>query len=76
MLHKVSNPQDYGVAKLSNNNKIISIKEKPKKFYSNYAVTGLYYFDKKVVEYTKKLKPSKRKELEIVDLLNIYRKKK
>ena len=75
LLHKVSNPQDYGVAKLSNNNKIISIKEKPKTFISDKAITGLYYFDKKVIEYTKKLKPSKRKELEIVDLLNIYRKK-
>ena len=75
LLYKVSNPQDYGVAKLGNNNKIISIKEKPKTFISDKAITGLYYFDKKVIEYTKKLKPSKRKELEIVDLLNIYRKK-
>ena len=74
-LHPVNKSELYGVAKINKKNKIIGIKEKPKKFYSNYAVTGLYYFDKKVIEYTKKLKPSKRKELEIVDLLNIYRKK-
>ena len=74
-LHPVNKPELYGVAKIRKKNKIIGIKEKPKKFYSNYAVTGLYYFDKKVIEYTKKLKPSKRKELEIVDLLNMYKKK-
>ena len=74
-LHPVKKTELYGVAKIDKKNKIIGIKEKPKKFYSNYAVTGLYYFDKKVIEYTKKLKPSKRKELEIVDLLNIYKKK-
>ena len=74
-LHPVNKSELYGVAKIDKKNKIIGIKEKPKKFYSNYAVTGLYYFDKKVIEYTKKLKPSKRKELEIVDLLNIYKKK-
>ena len=74
-LHPVSKSELYGVAKIDKKNKIIGIKEKPKKFYSNYAVTGLYYFDKKVIEYSKKLKPSKRKELEIVDLLNIYKKK-
>jgi glucose-1-phosphate thymidylyltransferase len=49
--------------------------EKPKKFISNLAVTGLYLFDNKVVEFSKLLKPSKRKELEIVDLLNKYQKK-
>ena len=74
-LHPVKKNELYGVAKIDKKNKIIGIKEKPKKFYSNYAVTGLYYFDKKVIEYSKKLKPSKRKELEIVDLLNIYKKK-
>ena len=74
-LHPVKKTELYGVAKINKKNKIIGIKEKPKKFYSNYAVTGLYYFDKKVIEYSKKLKPSKRKELEIVDLLNIYKKK-
>ena len=55
-------------------NKIISIKEKPKKHLSDLAITGLYFFDNKVVEYSKKLKPSKRGEIEIVDLLNKYKK--
>ena len=50
--------------------------EKPKKFFSNLAVTGLYFFDNNVINYSKNLKPSKRKELEIVDLLNKYKKKK
>ena len=75
-LHKVLKPELYGVAKLNKANKIISIKEKPKKYLSDLAITGLYYFDKKVVEYTKKLKPSKRNELEITDLLKIYQKKR
>ena len=52
------------------------LKEKPKKFISDLAITGLYFFDKKVVEYAKKLKPSIRNELEITDLLKIYLKKK
>ena len=76
LLHKVLNPELFGVAKLNKQKKIIYIKEKPKKFVSNYAITGLYFFDKNVVKYSKKLKPSKRGELEITDLLNIYRKKK
>ena len=75
-LHKVLKPELYGVAKLNKANKIISIKEKPKNYLSDLAITGLYYFDKKVVEYTKKLKPSKRNELEITDLLKIYQKKR
>ena len=76
LLHKVLNPELFGVAKLNNQKKIIYIKEKPKKFVSNYAITGLYFFDRNVVKYSKKLKPSKRGELEITDLLNIYRKKR
>jgi glucose-1-phosphate thymidylyltransferase len=76
LLHKVQKPELYGVAKINNQNKIISIKEKPKKFFSDLAVTGLYFFDKNVTEYAKKLKPSKRGELEIVDLLNKYKKQK
>jgi len=52
----------------------LSIKEKPKKTNSNLAVTGIYFFDNNVVKYSKSLKPSKRNELEIVDLLNKYRK--
>ncbi len=74
ILHKVVNPENFGVA-LTRGKKIISIKEKPKKFLSDLAITGLYFFDNKVVKYASKLKPSKRKELEIVDLLNEYRKK-
>ena len=74
VLHKVINPEKFGVAKVKNN-KISIIKEKPKKFVSNLAITGLYFFDNKVIKYAKELKPSKRKELEIVDLLNKYRKR-
>jgi len=76
VLHKVLKPELFGVAKIDSNEKIIQIKEKPKKFISDYAITGLYFFDKNVVKYSKKLKPSSRGELEIADLLNIYRKKK
>ena len=77
VLHSVKNPQLFGVAKINNKNKNISkIIEKPKKFISNYAITGLYFFDKKVVNYAKKLKPSKRGELEIIDLINQYKKTK
>jgi glucose-1-phosphate thymidylyltransferase len=76
LLHKVLKPELFGVAKLNSNKKIIYIKEKPKKFLSDYVITGLYFFDREVVKYSKKLKPSKRGELEITDLLNIYLKKK
>jgi len=72
LLHRVSKPEKYGVAKIKNK-KIIFIKEKPKKFISDLAITGLYFFDNKVIKFAKELKPSKRKELEIVDLLNKYR---
>ena len=75
ILHKVINPENFGVAVVKNK-KIQSIKEKPKKFISDLAITGLYFFDNKVVQYSKKLKPSKRKELEIIDLLNKYKKNK
>ena len=72
-LKKVNKPENYGVAKISKNivEKII---EKPKRFISNFAITGLYFFDNKVYKYAKKLKPSKRGELEITDLLNMYKK--
>ncbi|MDA9643299.1 sugar phosphate nucleotidyltransferase [bacterium] len=73
ILHKVANPENFGVAKVKKN-KIILIKEKPKKFVSDLAITGLYFFDNKVVEYAKELKPSKRNELEITDLINKYKK--
>ena len=75
LLHRVNNPENFGVAKVLGK-KIKSIKEKPKKFVSDLAITGLYFFDKKVCNYAKKLKPSKRGELEIVDLLNFYLKDK
>ena len=76
ILHKVIKPELFGVAKTTKNGKIISIKEKPKKYVSDLAITGLYFFDKNVVEYAKKLKPSSRNELEITDLLKIYLNKK
>ncbi len=76
VLHKVSKPELFGVAKVNKNNKITLIKEKPKKFISDLAITGLYFFDNNVVKYSKKLKPSKRGEVEIVDLLNFYKSKK
>ncbi len=76
VLHKVQKPELFGVAKINKRNQIISIKEKPKKFLSDLAITGLYFFDNKVVNYAKKLKPSKRGEVEIVDLLNVYKSKK
>ncbi len=75
ILHKVSKPELFGVAKIKYRNKIVSIKEKPKKFFSDLAITGLYFFDKNVVKYAKELKPSRRGELEITDLLNKYKKK-
>ena len=75
VLHKVLKPESFGVAKTNNQNMIIKIKEKPKKFFSNLAITGLYFFDNNVVKYAKKLKPSARGEVEIVDLLNFYKSK-
>ena len=75
VLHKVQKPELFGVAKIDNYKRITKIKEKPKKFFSDLAITGIYFFDNKVIEYSKKLKPSKRGELEIVDLLNCYKSK-
>jgi len=74
LLHNVQTPELFGVAKVDKNNKIIQLKEKPKKFISNNAITGLYFFDNKVVQYSKELKPSKRGEVEIIDLLLRYKK--
>jgi len=76
ILHKVQHPEAFGVAKVDKKNKILSIREKPKKFLSDLAITGLYFFDNKVVKLAKKLKPSKRGEIEIIDLLNFYKSKK
>ena len=75
LLHKVSKPDLYGVAKIDKKNNVKKIVEKPKNHLSNLAVTGLYFFDNNVIKYAKKLKPSKRGEIEITDLLNIYRSK-
>ena len=74
-LHPVSEPSLYGVVKINKKNKIIKIVEKPKKYLSNLAITGLYFFDNNVIKYTNSLKPSKRKEIEIVDLIKKYNKK-
>ena len=73
-LKEVLKPENYGVAKIKKN-KIEKIVEKPKNFVSNNAITGLYFFDQNVSEYAKELKPSKRGEVEITDLLNKYKKK-
>ncbi len=70
--YRVKDPERYGVVEFSKDRKVISIEEKPKKPKSNFAVTGLYFYDKKVVEFAKKLKPSQRGELEITDLNNEY----
>ncbi len=75
VLHKVQKPESFGIAKINKKKRILTIKEKPKKFLSDLAITGLYFFDNNVVEYAKKLKPSKRGEVEIVDLLNFYKQK-
>ena len=76
ILHKVNKPELYGVAKIDKKNKVINIKEKPKKFLSDLAITGLYFFDNNVIKFAKQLKPSKRNELEIVDLIKKYKKNK
>lgn len=68
---EVDNPERFGVIEI-NNNKVISIEEKPKNPKSNIAITGLYIFDNKVIEIAKKVKPSKRNELEITDVINEY----
>lgn len=68
----VSDPERYGVAEFDSTGKVVSIEEKPEKPKSNYAVTGLYFYDDKVVEYAKSLRPSPRGELEITDLNKIY----
>ncbi len=72
----VNNPSDYGILETDKKNKIKKIIEKPSRPKSNLAITGLYFFNHKVINFAKSLKPSKRNELEIVDLLNIYLKKK
>lgn len=70
-LKEVNKPENYGIAKIVKN-EISKIMEKPKKFISNNAITGLYFFDKEVFKHVKKLKPSKRGETEIIDLIKKY----
>ncbi len=70
--YHVQDPERYGVAEFDKNNKVLSLEEKPKNPKSNYAVTGLYFYDKDVVTMAKSLKPSPRGELEITDLNRLY----
>ena len=70
--YNVKNPSAYGIVEVNNKNKIKKIIEKPKKPKSDLAITGLYFFDKNVIKFAKKLKPSKRNELEIVDVIKKY----
>ena len=73
--YPINNPQNFGIVERVNGGKKLRIIVKPKKTWSNLAITGLYVFDKNVVKYSKTIKASKRKETEIVDLINIYNKK-
>ena len=70
--YHVNDPERYGVAEFDEKNKVVSLEEKPSQPKSNYAVTGLYFYDQDVVKMAKSLKPSKRNELEITDLNRLY----
>ena len=71
-VYHVNDPEHYGVVDFDERNRVIGIEEKPTNPKSNFAVTGLYFYDNKAVEYAKKIKPSSRGELEITDLNRIY----
>jgi glucose-1-phosphate thymidylyltransferase len=68
----VNDPERFGVCEFDKNNKVISVEEKPKNPKSNYAITGLYFFDNNVVKYAEEIKPSRRGELEIIDVIKKY----
>lgn len=70
--YHVNDPERYGVAEFNTDNRVISLEEKPQRPKSDYGVTGLYFYDQKVVEFAKNLKPSARGELEITDLNKLY----
>ncbi|MGZ5514098.1 MAG: sugar phosphate nucleotidyltransferase, partial [Candidatus Aminicenantales bacterium] len=70
--YQVKDPERYGVIELDSNGKALRIEEKPKAPKSNYAIPGIYFYDDKVVEYARRLKPSARGEMEIVDLMRHY----
>lgn len=70
--YKVPNPQDYGIVEFSTNGQVLSVEEKPKKPKSDYAIPGLYFYDNKVIEFAKRVTPSKRGELEITAVNDMY----
>ena len=70
--YHVNDPQRFGIVEFDKSGKVLSVEEKPQNPKSNYCITGLYFYDKRVVEYAKKVKPAKRGELEITDLNRMY----